>query len=145
MADRTSSDITIRAGKAEIMDVIADFPAYPTWAEGIKSAEIVEWNDQGRPQEVRFRLEAGPIKDDYTLVYDWHQDDQVDWRLGQAGTVLSGMTGSYHLAETGDGVTHVTYDLAVDVKVPMPGIIRRRGEKTIIGAALKGLKRRLEQ
>src|SRR5512139_1722392 len=113
MADRTSSDITIRAGKAEIMDVIADFPAYPTWAEGIKSAEIVEWNDQGRPQEVRFRLEAGPIKDDYTLVYDWHQDDQVDWKLGQVGTVLSGMTGSYRLAETGDGATHVTYDLAV--------------------------------
>lgn len=145
MADRTSSDITIRARKSEIMAVIADFPAYPQWAEGIKAAEVVAWGEHGRADEVRFRLEAGPIRDSYTLVYDWHDDDQVDWRLGQAGTALSGMAGTYRLAESGDGVTEVSYDLSVDIKIPMLGMVRRRGEKIIIDAALKGLKRRLEQ
>lgn len=145
MADRTSSEITIGAGKSEIMAVIADFPSYPEWTDGIKAAEVLAEGEDGRAAEVRFRLEAGPIKDTYSLVYDWHGDDQVDWRLGQPGSVLSGMTGTYRLSESGDGTTHVTYDLAVDVKVPMLGMVKRRGEKTIIEAALKGLKRRLEQ
>lgn len=144
VADRTSSDITINAGKPEIMAVIADFPSYPEWAEGIKSAEVVSVAEDGRAAEVRFRLEAGPIKDHYSLLYDWHGDDQVDWRLGESGSVLSGMTGTYRLTERGEGTTHVSYDLAVDMKVPMLGMLKRRGEKIIIDAALKGLKRRLE-
>ena len=40
--------------------------------------------------------------------------------------------------------TEVTYDLAVGIKVPMIGMLKRRAEKTIIDTALKGLKSRAE-
>jgi hypothetical protein len=38
----------------------------------------------------------------------------------------------------------VTYELAVDVRIPMIGMVRRKAEKRIIETALKGLKRRVE-
>ena len=42
MAEQTTSSIVIKAEPTEIMAVIADFDAYPEWAQGVKSAEVVE-------------------------------------------------------------------------------------------------------
>ena len=36
------------------------------------------------------------------------------------------------------------YRLAVDVKIPMIGMIKRKAEKVIVDTALKGLKKRVE-
>ena len=38
----------------------------------------------------------------------------------------------------------MTYELSVDVRVPLPGLLKRRAEKVIIDTALKGLKARVE-
>jgi len=144
MADRTSSSIVINAGKAEVMAVIADFPGYPDWAEGIKTADIVKPGVDGRAEQVRFTLEAGPIKDTYELAYEWDGDDSVRWSLAVPGSVLSDMNGSYLLTDEGAG-TKVVYELAVGIKIPMIGMVKRKAEKIIIDAALKGLKRHVER
>lgn len=143
MADRTSSSITIDAGKQQIMQVIADYPSYPEWADGIKSAEVLKTGEDGRPDTVRMTLSSGPISDTYSVRCLWAGDDEVRWDLAEAGSVVSGLHGSYTLAERG-AATEVTYELAVDVKIPMIGMFRRKAEKIIIDAALKGLKRRVE-
>lgn len=145
MADRTSASITIDASAPEIMAVIADFPAYPGWADGITAAEVLAAGEDGRAERVRMTLEAGPIKDTYVLAYDW-DDDAVRWNLAEAGVMVTGMTGAYHLApaDAVTDVTDVTYELAVDVRIPMIGMVRRKAEKRIIETALKGLKRRVE-
>ncbi|WP_182897293.1 SRPBCC family protein [Microbispora sp. H10830] len=143
MADRTSSSITIGAGRSTIMAVIAGFPAYPEWAGQVKKAEVLETGADGRASRVRFVLDAGVISDEYVLGYDWDDDAGVSWRMVEAGKMLSGLTGSYRLIENGGG-TEVTYDLAVDLKVPMIGMIKRKAEKVIVDTALKGLKRRVE-
>jgi ribosome-associated toxin RatA of RatAB toxin-antitoxin module len=143
MADRTSASITIDASASEIMAVIADFPAYPGWAEGITAAEVLTTGEDGRAENVRITLEAGPIKDTYVLAYDWDADEAVHWHLAEAGTMLTGMNGAYRLTPLGES-TEVTYELAVDVRIPMIGMVRRKAEKRIIETALKGLKRRVE-
>ena len=53
------------------------------------------------------------------------------------------MSGGYLLADQWRG-TEVTYELAVDIRIPMLGMLKRRAEKTIIDTALKGLKKRVE-
>ena len=143
MADQTTSDITVDAGPAAVMAVIADFSSYPEWATGVKQAEVLEDGPDGRAAQVRFLLDAAPIKDEYTLAYDWDDDRQVTWTLVK-GKVLKGMDGAYVLDEGTDGVTTVTYRLAVDVSIPMIGMLRRKAEKVIINAALEGLKKRVE-
>jgi ribosome-associated toxin RatA of RatAB toxin-antitoxin module len=142
MADQTSSTISIAAPPEEIMAVIADFPAYPDWAQGMHKAEVQETFPDGRAKDVLFEIAEGPIKDTYTLTYDWHGADSVDWSLVQ-GKMLKKLNGSYVLSPQGD-VTEVTYRLEAELSIPMIGMLRRKAEKVIIDAALKGLKKRVE-
>lgn len=143
MADRTSSNITVAASRPTLMGVIADFGAYPEWATGVRSADVLEEGPGGRPKRVRFALDAGVIRDSYILAYDWDGDSAVRWRLAEAGSVVTEMSGAYLLAEDGTG-TSVSYELSVGTRVPMIGMLKRRAEKTIIETALKGLKSRAE-
>src|SRR6516165_9675121 len=48
MADRTSASITVAAPLAEVMAVIADFPAYPQWASAVRSTEVISRDGAGR-------------------------------------------------------------------------------------------------
>lgn len=125
------------------MTAIADFAAYPSWAQGVKSADVLSTGADGRAERVRFSLEAGPIKDSYVLAYTWDGDDAVHWDLAERGTMVTEMSGSYLLARHGDA-TEVTYELTVDTSIPMMGMFKRRAEKMIVDAALKGLKRHVE-
>ena len=144
MAASTSSRIVIDAPRADVMAVIADFAAYPQWASAVRAAETLGQHTSGRASQVRFTLDAGVLKDTYVLGYDWDGDAGVRWRLAEAGSVISGMSGGYALAERAGG-TEATYDLTVDLRIPMPGLLKRRAEKTIIDTALKGLKNRAER
>jgi ribosome-associated toxin RatA of RatAB toxin-antitoxin module len=143
MADQTESSIDINATPAQIMAVIADLPAYPDWSDGITSVEILSvYEDDGRPADARFQLESGPIRDTYELEYDWDGDSKVTWTLTM-GDMVTAMDGMYQLTPNGDSTT-VLYRLAVDVKIPMLGMIKRKAEKVIVDTALKGLKERVE-
>ena len=142
MADQATSSISINAPKAEVMAVIADFKAYPDWSGQIKAVSVDETGPDGRATKVTFTLDAGVIKDDYTLAYTWHGDDRVDWTLVKS-KALKSQVGSYILAESG-GKTDVTYELAVDLNIPMLGMFKRKAEKVIMDTALKELKKRVE-
>ena len=142
MTDQASSSITIDATRTEVMDVIADFGAYPEWAGFVKQATVLEEGSGGRPTKAKFVLDAGVLKADYTLAYTWAEDDSaVSWTLVESGT-LKEMTGSYSLS--GDGPTEVTYALSVDIGMPMIGMFKRKAEKVIMDTALKELKKRVE-
>ncbi len=125
------------------MAVIADFAAYPDWATGVRSAEVLEAGPDGRARRVRFGLEAAVIRDSYVLAYDWDGDAAVRWELAEPGSMVTEMSGAYLLADDGSG-TGVRYELAVGTRMPMIGMLKRRAEKTIIDTALKGLKSRVE-
>jgi hypothetical protein len=143
MAASTSSHIMIAAPQAAVMAVIADFAAYPQWASAVRAAEVLGKEQVGRASRVRFTLDAGVVKDTYVLGYDWDGDAGVRWHLAEPGTVISAMDGGYRLADR-DGATEATYELTVDLRIPVPGLLKRRAEKTIIDTALKGLKNRVE-
>lgn len=146
MADRTESSIVIDAAPGAVLDVIADFEAYPEWAGQVKDVTVLAEDGDGWADQVQFTLDAGPIKDTYVLDYEWDVVEDgtgvVSWSLVSA-TVLKSMLGSYTLASQG-GSTKVTYRLAVDVKIPMIGLLKRKAEKAIVGTALEELKKRVE-
>ena len=143
MAEQTSSSITIDAPPADVMDVIADFESYPEWAKGVKSAEVVADGANGRADQVHFVLDVSPIKDEYTLAYNWDGDREVTWWLVE-GIMLKALDGVYSLVDLGNGRTEVTYRLALDVHIPLIGMLKRKGEKILIDTALQGLKKRVE-
>lgn len=141
MAEQTTSSIDIDATPDEVMAVIVDFEDYPSWVQGMKKVEVVQRSADGRGEQVHFELDAG-VKDAYTLAYDYVGPHTLNWHLVE-GKLMRAMDGTYELAESGSG-THVTYRLAVDLAIPMIGMLRRKAEKVIIDTALKGLKKRVE-
>lgn len=143
MAEQTQSSITINAPAARVMDVIADLRLYPEWA-GVKQTRILAAFPDGRPQEVQMTIDSGPIKDTYTIQYQWQGDQQVSWQLTES-EVLRDLDGTYTVTDLGDGTSEVTYRLLVDLTIPIIGSIKRKAEKAIVDAALKGLKKRVEQ
>jgi ribosome-associated toxin RatA of RatAB toxin-antitoxin module len=146
MPDRTESSILVDAAPDDILDVIADFGAYPDWTGAVREAEVLDEDEDGWARQVRFVLDAGALRDTYTLAYTWDiaedRTGTVSWTLVEAG-ILKAMDGSYRLRSAGD-TTEVTYTLSVEVKMPMLGMLRRKAEKTIIDTALKELKKRAE-
>ncbi|MFI1188113.1 SRPBCC family protein [Streptomyces californicus] len=144
MAEHTSSSITIEAAPADVMGVIADFARYPEWTGEVKEAEVLATDDQGRAERVRLVLDAGAIKDDHVLSYTWTGRNEVSWSLVKS-QMLRSLDGTYALTPLAGGTrTEVTYRLAVDVKIPLLGMIKRKAEKVIIDRALAGLKKRVE-
>ncbi|WP_296607142.1 SRPBCC family protein [Nocardioides sp.] len=143
MAEQTTSSIVIDAAAADIMAVIADFPAYPEWAKGVTTSDVVAEFPDGRAEQVFFKLDVSPIKDEYTLEYTWNGDHMVTWTLVH-GKMLRALDGAYLLRELSGGSTEVTYRLALDVNIPLIGMLKRKGEKILIDTALKGLKKRVE-
>jgi uncharacterized membrane protein len=142
MAEQSTQSIVVDAPAADVMAVIADFPSYPQWVAAAKKVEVEETGDDGRARRVHFVLDAGAVKDDYVLEYDWDGDRQVSWNLVQ-GQMQKRQEGSYTLVETG-GRTEVTYKITIDLSIPMLGMIKRRAEKVILDTALKELKKRVE-
>ncbi|MBK8866776.1 MAG: SRPBCC family protein [Dermatophilaceae bacterium] len=146
MADRTESSILINAAPGKVLDVIADFEAYPQWAAQVKRTSVLSEEGDGWADRVEFTLDAGMLQDTYSLDYEWDIADNgtgvVSWTLVKA-TVLRAMDGSYTLASDKAG-TKVTYRLAVDLTIPVLGLLKRKAEKAIVDTALKELKKRVE-
>ena len=142
MAEQSTQSIVVDASPAEVMAVIADFPAYPQWVAAAKRVEVLETGPDGRAKRVHFVLDAGAVKDDYVLDYTWEGDRRVSWTLVK-GQMQKRQEGSYTLAESG-GRTEVTYSITIDLSIPMLGMIKRKAEKVILDTALKELKKRVE-
>ena len=143
MADSSTQSLTMNADAAAIMDVIADFAAYPEWTGAVKKVEVTDPGTGERAKRVKFGLDAGLIKDTYELEYTWSTDGlAVTWDL-VIGQMQKAQHGSYTLVPT-SGATEVTYSLAVQLNVPLIGPLRRKAERTIMDTALKELRKRVE-
>jgi uncharacterized membrane protein len=143
MADQSTQSIVVAAPPAAIMAVIADFPNYPAWAGSVKSAEVLEDGPNGRARRVAFVLDAGVVRDQYELVYEWDGDRRVEWELVK-GQMMRAQRGSYLLEPLDDTSTTVTYFLSVDLAIPMLGLLKRKAERVVMDTALRELKKRVE-
>lgn len=144
MADRTEQSVVIGADPEQIMAVIADFPRYPEWVSAARTVEVLQTLPDGRAAQVRFELDAGVLQDTYVLAYEWAAGGtEVSWRL-VSSDLQRDQRGRYVLSQQVPGSTKVTYELMVDLLVPMIGQLKRRAEKAITDIALNELKKRVE-
>jgi ribosome-associated toxin RatA of RatAB toxin-antitoxin module len=143
VADKTAQTIYIDADPATVMDVIADIGSYPDWVAEYKEAEVLEADEEGYPMVARLVLDAAVLKDSMVLAYQWPDDHaSVSWSL-VSSTLLKSLQGAYRLVPKGSG-TDVTYELSVDLMIPMIGLLKRKAERRLTDTALKDLKKRVE-
>jgi ribosome-associated toxin RatA of RatAB toxin-antitoxin module len=143
VADKTTQTIHIDAEPAEVMKAIADLESYPDWINEYKKVEVLEATDDGYPKKARMLMDATIFKDTLIMNYEWPADrESLSWTL-ESSSLLKSLEGSYILAPKDSG-TDVTYELAVDLAVPMIGMLKRKAERRLIDGALKDLKKRVE-
>ena len=144
MEEKVAERMIIRGTPQHCFEVLTAFEAYPEWAADIKSVSIDERDEQGRAARVTFRAAAFGRSTSYSLRYDYQAaPGELSWKQ-VAGDLTRRLDGSYELVPAGDGQTEITYRLVVDLKVPLPGFVKRRAEGRIMGTALRELKARVE-
>lgn len=142
MAEKTTQTIAIDAEPGKVMAVIADIGAYPEWVSEYKETEVLDTDSEGRVKRARLVLDAGVLKDTQVLgmcgprTAEGHLDPCGKFPVAFAGRDIP-------LAPKGSG-TEVTYELAVDLQIPMIGMLKRKAERKITDSALKDLKKRVE-
>ena len=143
MAEKTAQTIYIASDPGTVMDVIADIGSYPEWVSEYTETEVLESDSEGYPLQARLVLEAAVLKDTMVLKYVWPADRRsVRWSL-VSSALLKSLDGTYRLTPNGSG-TDVTYELAVDLMIPMIGLLKRKAERRLTDTALKDLKKRVE-
>jgi ribosome-associated toxin RatA of RatAB toxin-antitoxin module len=146
MADKTEGSITIAASAADIMAVITDFESYPEWND-IRSTKVLKKDKQGRGTEVAYEVKAPMIGDvKYTLAYTYAANDGgCSWTTREIEGGIKDIKGQYGLDELDEGETKVSYSLSVELKMKVPGFLKKQGERQIVKNALDGLKKRVER
>lgn len=144
MSELSTSTITIDAPIDAVRAILFDLAAYPTWSTAIKSAEVKATDDQGRATSLKVSIDAGMMKDRVLLNYDWSAaPDRLEFSLDEAD-LLTAMNGAYITKAIDADTTSVTYELGVEVSMPIPSMMRTKAEKATIDQALAQLKEHAE-
>jgi len=139
---------TVRTSEASappetVFAVAANLAAYPQWATGVATVEVLETDSEGRAARARFEVDGFIKRITYELVYDYDAPRRISWRA-VPGDDIRDMEGCYEFRPR-DGGTEIVYALRVEPAFVIPGFLRRQAEKQIVQAALRGLRRRAEE
>lgn len=140
MAVSDSREIVIEATPDEIMDVLFDLESLPEWSSAHQKVEVLQRDDQGRPSRSRQVVKIVGVSDEQVLAYSVH-DDGVSWTLVSAKQQRA-QDARYTLIPDGDA-TRVRFELSVDLTVPVPAFLVKRGAKGLMETATKGLRKRV--
>jgi carbon monoxide dehydrogenase subunit G len=142
--EHAEGSILIEAPLEDVMEVIEDYESYPEWAD-VKRVEVRRRGEGGRATEVAFEVDVPVLgKASYTLSYRYAPGDTgISWVTTEARGAVRDIRGEYLLDEV-DDTTKVTYRLAVELGVLVPGFLRTEGAKRVIENALEKLKKRVE-
>jgi ribosome-associated toxin RatA of RatAB toxin-antitoxin module len=143
MTDQASEKLMVRAALERCFEIATDFDRYPEWASDIKEVRVVERDEHGRGTRVAFRTAAFGRSTSYTLAYNYENAPrEISW-VEETGDLTSRLDGAYTFEPSGDE-TEVSFNLLVELIVPIPGFVKRRAGVRIMHTALRELKARAE-
>jgi ribosome-associated toxin RatA of RatAB toxin-antitoxin module len=144
MSQYSEATVEIEAPLADVAALIFAVEGYSTWMSSIKKSEVTERDDQGRPSKATLSIDAGVMKDRPTLDYDWSAAPaELSFSLDEAD-LMTAMNGKYILKALDEDTTQVTYQLGVEISMPVPRMMIAKTEQNTIDTALAELKAHLE-
>lgn len=125
-----SASVEIEAPIAEVYEAAADVEASPRWQSEIKVAECIERGPDGTQVLVHMETDAKVRRLGSDIRFSYEQHSRISWV--QEDGDLKAVEGSWELKDLGEGRTHVTYWLEVDlgrtlgllIRGPLVGILR---------------------
>ena len=145
MTQRATESTLVNAPPEVVYGVVTDFKHYMDWVGDLKRIDVLERDAAGRPLEVEFRAAAFGRSTTYTLHYDYSRaPDVLAWHQSR-GDLTSTLNGQYRFEPAPGGGTLLTYDLEVEMSVPIPSFIKSRAAYRIQDQALRELKSQAER
>jgi uncharacterized membrane protein len=144
MSESSTASVEVEAPLAEVAATLSNIAAYPTWLTSIKKVDVEESDAEGRVVKATVSIDAGVMKDRATLVYDWSSAPaEITFSLDEAD-LMTAMDGKYTLKAIDADTTLVTYELGVELSLPVPRMMISKTEKSTIDQALKELQAQFE-
>jgi len=140
MAITEVREVLIEATPDEVMAVLLDMESLTEWSSAHQEIEVLERDAAGRPSRARQVVKIVGVSDEQVLEYTF-EDDGVSWTLVSSNQQRA-QSGRYTLTPQGDSSTLVRFDLTVDLLMPLPGFLIRKGAQGLMDTATKGLRKR---
>jgi hypothetical protein len=142
MAITDSREVVIEATPDEILDVLFDLESSPEWSSAHRKIEVLQRDEEGHPSKSRQVVKIVGVSDEQVLAYSVH-DEGVSWTLVSAKQQRA-QDARYTLTPEGDS-TRVHFELTVNLTVPVPGFLIKKGTKGLMDTATEGLRKRVLQ
>jgi ribosome-associated toxin RatA of RatAB toxin-antitoxin module len=135
--------IEVDATPERCFALMTDYEKMPSWQGALKSARVLERDEQGRGSVVEYEVDARLKVVRYRLrqVYDEPHRLASEYLGGD----FRDFSGEWRFQATGEGRTHVELDLRVDPGRFVPGPVRGAISDTVMKRALRDLKQEAEK
>jgi ribosome-associated toxin RatA of RatAB toxin-antitoxin module len=144
VAQRATETTIVNAPPEVVYRVVTDFEHYVDWVSDLKMIDVIERDTEGRPLDVEFRAAAFGRSTTYTLHYDYSRAPEVLAWHQTKGDLTASLSGQYRFEPAPEG-TQLTYDLEVELLVPIPTFVKARAAQRIQTQALRELKSEVER
>lgn len=129
----------LSVSKEKLYAAIIRYEDYPQFVDGVKEVQV-ERKGAGK---ARVRYKVNVIKE-VTYTLDLVEDEtrgEVSWTLVESDFFKKNV-GRWQLKDAGAGKTDVQYELEVEFKIPVPGLILNRLVKGSLPPMLKNFEKR---
>jgi ribosome-associated toxin RatA of RatAB toxin-antitoxin module len=121
-----------------IYKVLTNYEGYADFMDGVKSVNVIERS----ANTVKVEYNINIIKKfSYVLTSTEVENKKVSWSF-DSGDLFSSNNGSWELKDNGDGTTEVTYNIDIDFKVKVPGMISRKLVSSNLPSMMKSVHKR---
>jgi uncharacterized membrane protein len=134
--------IVVGGSPQECFDALLAYDSFPDWQRAVKSAEVLTTDGDGRGKDVSFEIDAKVKTINYTLRYSYEAPHRISWDYVEGD--IKDVDGEMVLEDMGDGTTLVTYSLALDPGVWLPGPIQKVLRDQVMKGSVEDLKQRVE-
>lgn len=138
-----SKTIEMDVSREELWKVIADYASYPQFVEGAQKVKILSREKTPKGEKVRVEYGISLLSKDITYTLDHYEEGPAGmrWELVDSN-ILKRNSGQWSLKALGTGQTEVTYSLALDFKIYVPGMILNGLVKSQLPKMLEGFEKR---
>lgn len=119
MAEATKT-VEMSVPRDRLWQVIIDYPRYPEFVDGSQAVKILSRDAAKARVEYGINLLGKDIS--YTLDHIEDAPGSMSWQLVESN-ILKANSGYWRLKDIGGGRTEVTYQLALEFKIYVPGMI----------------------
>lgn len=134
-----SKTVEMPVARDLLWKVIVDYERYPEFVDSVQKVKVL--SREGGKTRVEYGIELLGKQITYVLDHVETAPEQMRWGLVESN-VLKSNAGGWKLTDLGGARTEVTYHLALDFKIYVPGMILNGLVKSTLPRMLDGFEKR---